>query len=164
MPEPIPPSVNSDGNLTVWLLDATDIADLTSISAALLTDERRVTYSMTPDGFSFRPTTTTEEDPRLALKNVPQTAGSTTFTCTAQYVYGSENDVMDPLVVEGARAIVVARYSVENGEDPEAGQLVDAWAGSWNTPVKDPSTRNSKQTKTTQFLPSQWEPDVELVA
>ena len=159
-----PPAVGSDGTLTVWILPKSAVADPTALKIAELDEALRVTYSMTTDGYNRASTQETQTDARLTLRDVPELPGSVSNSLEVTYVHGSDDDVMDPLVVEGDEVYVVERRAVENATDPATGQIVDVIAGVWGKPRKNAPTTNGNWTKTAKlFVRSVFE-DVALVA
>lgn len=159
--ELVPPSVSHDDHLTVvWVPKAT-LTDPAAPTTSILNAATRVTYSMTSDGWQEGHTQETETDPRLALRDQLESAGRITDTLTTVHLYGSESDVMDPVIQEGVEGYFVVRRSVPNEEDFAAGQKVDVWGVEPGRPSK--GVTNGKQTKTTkQFVKSYLE-DVEVV-
>ena len=164
MLESTPKSVSSDGTFRVWVLGDSDLADPTAPSAAELTSAPSVTYSMTTDGYNRTSDQATETDPRLTLRDVPESPGAVTNSLELTYVHGSDDDVLDPLIVEGELAYVVERRAVNNAEEVAAGQKVDIIAGVWGKPRKNAPTTNGKWTKTAKLFVSSVIEDVELVA
>lgn len=150
--ERTPPSVSSDGTLTVWILPASAVDDPTDIPVSALDEALRVTYSMTTDGYNRTSDQATETDPRLTLRDVPETPGSVTNSLEVTFVHGSDDDVMDPLVVEGDEVLVVERRAVPNEELPDDGQIVDALEGVWGKVRKNAPTANGKWTKTARMF------------
>lgn len=162
MLEPTPKSVSSDGSFRVWVADEAGLADPTAPSAAELAAAPSVTYSMTTDGYARTTDQATETDPRLTLRDVPETPGAVTNSLELTYVHGSDDDVLDPVIVEGARACVIERRAVDNAEEPAAGQIVDVIIGEWGKPRKNAPTTNGKWTKTAKLFVSRVIEDVAL--
>lgn len=160
--ELVPPSVSHDDNLTVVIVPKATLTAPAAPTAAILNSATRVTYSMTADGWNASNSQETETDPRLARRDQGETPGRVTDALETIHVYGSEDDVMDPLVVEGEDIYFVVRYSVPNETAFAAGQTVDVWSV---TPGRKRKTiTGGKQTKTTkQFVKNLLE-DVAVVA
>lgn len=152
MLERTPPSVSSDGTLTVWILPKSAVPDALNIDVEDLDQALRVTYSMTQDGWNRTSDQATETDPRLTLRDVPETPGAVTNTLEVTYVHGSDDDVMDPLVIEGEEVVAIERRAVPNEVLPDEEQLFDVIEGVWGKVRKNAPTANGKWTKTAKLF------------
>lgn len=115
--EETPGSVATDGNLTVWFVPDAEGANPASKAVLDAPTSKRITYSLTPDGWNHTIDEATVEDGRLTLKQVLQEAGVVTDNLELSYVYGAEDDVASVALTEGARGWLVARYAVPNEQD-----------------------------------------------
>lgn len=143
-------SVAADGNLKLWFVPAPDGFDAVEpLSVAVLTaaTTKAFTYSLTPDGWAHTTTENLVEDGRLSLKQTLELPGTVTDTLEITYVYGSEDDVANIALPEGARGFVVARYAVANAEDPEVAQKVDVFTIRAGVQRKNAPTANGVLTK-----------------
>lgn len=160
--ELVPPSVTHDENITVvWVPEETTVNPLAP-TAAILNAATRVTYSMTSDGWQEGHSQETETDQRLGLRNQLESPGRESDTLTTVHNYGSEDDVMDPLIASGNKGHFFVRRSVPNEEDFSATDKVDHWGVTNGKPGK--TVTNGKQTKTTKHFVSAYNPDVAVAA
>ena len=111
--EETPGSVGTDGNLTIWFVPGEE-ADALSKAVLDAPTTKRITYSLTPDGFNHTVDEATIEDGRLALKQQLQRAGTVTDTLELSYVYGADDDVARVALTADAKGWIVARYAVDN--------------------------------------------------
>jgi len=112
--EVTPGSVATDGNLSIWFVPYG--AGTNPASKAILDGltSKRITYSLTPDGFAHTTDEATIEDGRLTLKQVLQQAGVVTDNLELHYVYGAADDVARVALTQGVRGWIVVRYAVDN--------------------------------------------------
>jgi hypothetical protein len=112
--EDTPGSVATDGNLSIWFVPYG--ASTNPASKAILdgATAKRITYSLTPDGFAHTTDEATIEDGRLTLKQVLQQAGTVTDSLELSYVYGASDDVARVALAEGSKGWIVVRYAVDN--------------------------------------------------
>ena len=115
--EETPGSVATDGNLTLWFVPFG--AAVNPASKAVLDGgtTKRITYSLTPDGFAHTIDEATIEDGRLTLRQALQAAGTVTDNLELSYVYGDADDVARVALTEGAKGWIVARYAIPNETD-----------------------------------------------
>lgn len=112
--EATPGSVATDGNLSLWFVPygvSTNPASKAILDGATA---KRITYSLTPDGFAHTTDEATIEDGRLTLKQALQAAGTVTDNLELSYVYGASDDVARVALTETTKGWVVARYAVDN--------------------------------------------------
>lgn len=112
--EATPGSVATDGNLSIWFVPYG--AGTNPASKAIIEGltSKRITYSLTPDGFSHTTEEATVEDGRLTLKQALQQAGTVTDNLELSYVYGAADDVARVALTEGVKGWIVVRYAVDN--------------------------------------------------
>jgi hypothetical protein len=112
--EVTPGSVGTDGNLSLWFVPYG--ASTNPASKAILegVTAKRITYSLTPDGFAHTTDEATIDDARLALKQALQQAGTVTDNLELHYVYGAADDVARVALTEGVKGWIVVRYAVDN--------------------------------------------------
>lgn len=144
--EETPGSVGTDGNLALWFVP--DGASTNPASKAVLdaVTTKRITYSLTPDGFNHTIDEATIEDGRLTLKQQLQEAGVVTDNLELSYVYGADDDVAKVALVEGVRGWIVARYATANEADVTVGDLVDI------IPIKCGVQRKSAPARNATFV------------
>jgi len=112
--ETTPGSVATDGNLAIWFVPygaGTNPASKAIIDGGTT---KRITYSLTPDGFNHTTDEATVEDGRLTLKQQLQAAGVVTDNLELSYVYGATDDVARVALAEGTKGWLVVRYAVDN--------------------------------------------------
>ena len=123
--EETPGSVGTDGNLTLWFVPYGAAVDPTSKAVLDGVTTKRITYSLTPDGFAHTIDEATIEDGRLTLRQALQAAGTVTDNLELSYVYGADDDVARVALTEGAKGWIVARYAVPNETDVTVADPVD---------------------------------------
>lgn len=122
--EPIPGSVQTLENL---LIIGTPDAD-NPLSVADLTDTtaKSITYSVTPDGWSFPISEATIEDARLTAAQVGSLPGRTTYgPIEITYVHGTGSDVAKTFLTPGTTVNLTIRDSISNATAPTIGQKAD---------------------------------------
>lgn len=112
--ETTPGSVATDGNLSLWFVPYVALANPASKAVLDAGTTKRITYSLTPDGFAHTVDEATVEDGRLTLRQQLQQAGVITDTLELSYVYGATDDVARVALTEGTLGWIVARYAVDN--------------------------------------------------
>lgn len=122
--ETIPGSVQTLENL---LIIGTPTAD-NPLSVADLTDTtaKSLTYSFTPDGWSFPITQAEIEDARLTAGQVGSVPGRAKYgPIEVTYVHGSGSDVAKAFLTPGTTVNLTIRDSVSNATAPTAAQKAD---------------------------------------
>jgi hypothetical protein len=151
--EETPGSVATDGNLSLWFVPYGASVDPASKAVLDGATTKRITYSLTPDGFAHTIDEATIEDGRLTLRQALQEAGTVTDNLELSYVYGAEDDVARVALVKDARGWIVARYAVANEADVTIGDKVDLLPIKCGVQRKSAPTRNSVFTITQkQFI------------
>ena len=112
--EATPGSVATDGYLSLWFVPYG--VGVNPASKAIIdgVSTKRITYSLTPDGFAHTIDEATIEDGRLTLRQALQKAGVITDNLELSYVYGATDDVARVALTENATGWIVARYAVDN--------------------------------------------------
>lgn len=150
--EETPGSVATDGNLTVWFVPFAEAANPASKAILDAPTSKRITYSLTPDGWNHTIDEATVEDGRLTLKQVLQEAGVVTDNLELSYVYGAADDVAAVALTEGARGWLVARYAVPNETAVTVADLVDIIDIKCGVQRKTAPARNATFTKTQKMF------------
>jgi hypothetical protein len=119
--EETPGSVATDGNLSLWFVPFGEAVNPASKATLEEAATKRITYSLTPDGFAHTIDEATVEDGRLTLRQALQQAGTVTDNLELSYVYGATDDVARVALTEGAKGWIVVRYAVANEAPVTAG-------------------------------------------
>ncbi|MGW8430936.1 phage tail tube protein [Curtobacterium citreum] len=152
----VQPSVGMDSNLLILCglasnmptdFTATKISDL---SKATVVD---VTYALTSDGFKEGVKEDTVTDDRLSLLGVLAQPGRVTEDLTVRYVFGSANDVADPLLVPGANVVFAVRRAVPHNQALAAGDKFDYFPVKCGQKQNDAYAANAKFTRTQAMYP-----------
>lgn len=149
----LPPSVDVDSNfallgapksaVTTWPPKITDLEAPTTVD---------LTYSLTTDGWNHGKSQDATTDPRFALRQVLGGFGPTTHTASLTYVYGSDEDIADPLLQEGEEYILFARYATPWEQEFSADDLWDIFDVIAGTKVRN-TAAGGKFTKTQALAP-----------
>jgi hypothetical protein len=149
--EETPGSVGTDGNLTIWFVPGEE-ADALSKAVLDAPTTKRITYSLTPDGFNHTTDEATIEDGRLTLKQQLQQAGTVTDNLELSYVYGAADDVANVALAEGTKGKIVVRYAEANETDVTVADLVDVIPVRCGVQRKAAPARNAVFTKTQKMF------------
>lgn len=164
--EATPASVPSDGTFLLLWVPALGIADPSAPTVTELTagTVKKLTYSLTPDGFNHSTTEDTIDDGRLSIVQMLQRAGTVTDTLEVKYVFGSAGDIAAAALTPGTSGFLVPRYAIPNETDITATtQKVDVLPISCGIQRKNPPTRNGVWTKSqTLFITSVVQRDVAI--
>lgn len=123
--EAVPESVETMDNLRIAFvpdgeLDPLSVADLADSTV------KDITYSLTPDGWSFPRTETEITDPRLTLAQEGSRPGREKIgPIVVKYVYGSDADVAKAALAKGTVGTIIYRDAVPNATAWTAAQTVD---------------------------------------
>lgn len=152
--ETAPGAVDTDGTLLILIVPENGLANPAAPTLSELTagTVKRITYSLTPDGWAHTTNEDSGTDDRLTLPTVFESRGKVTDSVELTYVYGSEDDVVDPLLVPGFKGFIVPRYAVENAVDLAADQEVDVIPFEAGVKRKNPPAANAKWTKTQKLF------------
>lgn len=150
----VPGAVDQDGTFLVLFVPDAGVADVDAPKAAELNaaTAKDLTYSLTTSGYNRTTSQATDTDERLTLADVLETPGRVTESIELQYVHGSEDDIADPVLVEGAKGFIVERRAVDITAPFAAGQDVDIIPVTVGVPRKDNPTSNGKWTKTVRLF------------
>lgn len=124
--ETVTPGVISDGNGLILFVPT--IANPAAPTVAELTagTVKKLTYSITGDGYNHTITSATVTANRLFLKQVLQYDTTITDELSITYVYtNTTDDVVRIALAEGVTGYIVERWAVDNGAAIAAAQLVD---------------------------------------
>jgi len=150
--ETTPGSVATDGNLAIWFVPygaGTNPASKAIIDGGTT---KRITYSLTPDGFNHTTDEATIEDGRLTLKQQLQQAGTVTDNLELSYVYGAADDVANVALAEGTKGKIVVRYAEANETDVTVADKVDVIPVRCGVQRKAAPARNAVFTKTQKMF------------
>lgn len=152
-----PRSIATDDNLLIMcapLSAVTSWPDAPTVSELAAASFVDVTYSLTA-GSGWAEATNEDDitDERLTLSEVFSKGGRTTNTLSLQYVYGTEDDVADPLFVERELLVFAVRFAVEHDEPIAAGQKFDFWLVEAGRKQRDQAAANAVFTKTQAMRP-----------
>jgi hypothetical protein len=149
----LPPSVDVDGNfallaapksaVTTWPPKFSDVTAPTTVD---------ITYSLTTDGWSHGKAQDATTDPRFALRQVLGGFGAVTHTASLTYVYGSDEDVADPLLQEGEEYVLFARYATPWDDELAQTDKFDVFSVITGTKVRNTAV-GGKFTKTQALAP-----------
>lgn len=163
-----PPAVDTDGNFLVLFVPKGGIADVNHPTVSELTANtvKKGTYSMSADGWAFSRDQATGTDDRLTLPQTFVTLGRVTDSLEITYVFGTDEDVLDPLLVAGWEGYVVPRYAIPNEAPLTAGQKVTVIPVIAGVKRVNPPATNEKWTKTQTLAVSApgTQDDVEIAA
>ena len=160
-------SVPTDDHFKLWFVpeDAEGATTVASVATLTAPTTKAFTYSLTPDGWNHSTTEEVVDDSRLCLKQSLELPGRIADTLEVTYVFGSEDDVANVVLPQGAKGHIVARYAVENGVEPTTGDMVDVFPIEAGVQRKNAPVANGTWTKTQKlFLRGAVQRDVELTA
>lgn len=150
----IPGNVETDGNLLLLLAPMSTITSWPPKQGDLeLETTIDITYSLTVDGWNHTKTQEDTTDERLTLREVLGGFGKVTHALSLTYFYGSPDDVVDPLLVEGDEYAVFARYAKPYEQDIAPTDEWDILRMIAGTKVRNAPAANGKWTKTQALKP-----------
>jgi hypothetical protein len=148
--ETVPAGVVSDGNGLVLFVPT--IADPTAPTTTELTagTVKKLTYSITGDGYKHDITVNTVTINRLTLKQVLQYDGTVTDDLEITYVWGlpTTGDIARLALPVGTTGYIVERWNVANGTAPAVGDIVDVIPIKAGLQRKNAPTANAENTIT----------------
>lgn len=147
--ETVTPGVISDGNGLILFVPT--IANPAAPTVAELTagTVKKLTYSVTGDGYSHTATPATVTATRLFLKQVLQYDTTVTDELSITYVYtNTTDDVVRIALAEGVTGFIVERFAVANDAAIAAGQLVDVIPIKAGISTKNPPATGQELTRT----------------
>jgi hypothetical protein len=160
---PTPGSVSTVGMFRIaFVPKGSNPRSLAILNGATTKD---ITYSLTPGG--WRPNTTENSiaDGRFTQKQVLNRKGNFSQALETQYVYGAEDDIAYPVLVEDVEGYIVVRESEDNATDWAIGQDVDVFAIQCGKQRKDPPAENAVKTVTQGlYITAPTDVDAVLVA
>jgi hypothetical protein len=161
--DPIPASFQSDGLWTITYVPTGS----NPLSAAILNGatSKDVTYSFTPDGFTYSVTQADVPDPRLTLVQSLTRPGKTSETLSIKYVDSTDATSLAVLFTPALNGYLVIRRAVANGTAYAAGQIVDVLTFTLGVQAPDAPTENGIDTITQGvYLTSATQRKVPVVA
>ena len=147
--EPIQPGKASDGNGLVLFVPT--LADPSKPKVSELTGAtvKKLTYGLTPDGFTASATENTVTTGRYTLEQAIELSGTVTDTLSIKYVYtGESTDVVRTTLPFGTTGFIVQRLGYANDAAIAASQLVSVYPISAGRQLPDAPTANSELTIT----------------
>lgn len=157
--EIVPESVPYDDNMRITAV----AKGVNAKSAAVLAAGTDLTYSL--KAFNRTQTEAVIEDERLTLKQVLQRAGKLSENVEVQFVFGDDEDVAAPLLLNKSEHQIAVRYSTPNATEWTAAQVADVIHIRCGIQRKDAPVTNGVQTITqTWFITKVSEPDIAIVA
>lgn len=162
----VPGSVPTDDHFKLWFVpDDGGTSDPLSVAVLTAATTKAITFSLTPDGYDHQTTEDVVDDARLCLKQSLELPGRVSDTLELTYVFGSEDDVANISLPEGAAGYIVARPAVANDVEPTVGDLVDVFKIKAGVQRKNAPVANGVWTKTQKmFQRAKVQRDVALVA
>ena len=147
--EIVPSGTPSNGQVLVVFVPTilnTSAPKLTELTAATV---RRLTYSITGDGYTRTTTINEVTANRLTLPQQLQYDGTEVDTLSITYVYtNTAGDVVRLALPRGTSGFIVERWTVPNATDYAVGQIVDVIPITASVPVKDAPVMNQELTRT----------------
>ena len=146
--EPVQKGFAADGHGIVLWVDS--IADPEKPTAAEIASGERVTYGLTPDGFTHDVSIATVTSGRYTLDQALEYDGIVTDTLEVRWVYNRENptDVESLLGVAGVDGFIVHALGYENGHELTTGDVVNAVIPVTTSVPRDvPPAQNSEAVK-----------------
>ena len=129
MPEPVQRGTAANGHGIVLFIEGFDsIADPASPTESEIAAGERITYGLTPDGFTHDTSVAVITTGRYTLDQALELDGIVTDTVEVQWVYNRANptDVELLLGKPGVEGYIVHALGYENGHDLESGDTVNA--------------------------------------
>jgi len=150
----IPENIESDGTLLLLAAPRSSFATWPPTAAQLnAATTKDITYSLTSDGWNHAKTQETTTDDRLTLREILAKPGRVTHAVGIKYFYGSEEDVADPLFIEGEEIVICPRYAVPYEQETAAGDKFDFLVLECGTKRRDAPAANGRWTKSQDLHP-----------
>lgn len=148
-------AVAADGNVLVLACPAATITDPTAPTAIALmtTAVKDITYDLTATGLTWTTAQDSVPNDRFTNRQSFSNPGRKTVTTSLQYVYGSDDDIADPLFVEGEEYILAVRYAVDHDQEIAVGDLFDLIKVKAGHIAKDTPAANTNLSKTLTLFP-----------
>lgn len=147
--ENVPGSVETTDNLRIAFVPTGNPLSVANLNASTT---KLITYSLTPDGWSFPQTETEITDERLTLGDGGSRPGrGKNGPIAVKYVYGTVADVAKAALAAGVEGTIVYRDVLGNEVDWATGQKVDLIEITCGRQRKDPPPADGLYT-TSQVL------------
>lgn len=147
--EIVPQGTPSDGQGLVLFVPA--IADPFNPTVAELTATgvKKLTYSITGDGYTHTVTINAVTANRLTLPQTLQYDGTEVDDLSITYVYtNTDSDVVRLALPRGQEGFIVERWAVPNATEVTAGQIVDVIPITASVSLKNAPVANQELTRT----------------
>lgn len=149
----LPPSVDVDSNFALLAAPKSTILTWPPKFSDVIADTTvDITYSLTTDGWTHGKSQDVTTDPRFSLRENLGGFGPVTHTPSLTYVYGSDEDIADPLLQEDEEYVLFARYATPWEQEFAATDKFDVFGVVAGTKVRN-TAAGGKFTKTQALAP-----------
>lgn len=148
-------AVAADGNVLVLAGPAATITNINAPTSTQLksTGMKDITYDLTASGFVWTTAQDSVPNERFTLNSTLSSPGRKTVTTSLQFVYGSPDDVADPLFVENTNYVIAVRFAVDHDQPIAAADIWDLIIVKAGHKSKDAPAANTELTKTQMLFP-----------
>lgn len=147
--EVTPPGVVSDGNGLVLFVPTIADPSAPTVAELTATGVKRLTYSITGDGYNHTVTVNTVTANRLTLKQQIEYDGTEVDTLEITYAYtNTDADVVRLALPAGQEGYIVERWAIPNEDALVSDQIVDVIPIKASIPRKNAPTTNTELTRT----------------
>jgi len=149
--EAVPAGQVSDGFGLVLFVPAAGLADPAAPTVAELTagTVKKLTYSITGDGYKHTTTINKVKTYRLTLKQEIQYDGTEVDDLTITYAYtNTAGDVIRTALPVNTTGWIVERWAIDNATAIAAAQIIDVIPIKASLPLKDAPVRDQELTRT----------------
>ena len=147
--EEIPEGAVSDGNGLVLFVPTIANPAAPTVAELSAGTVKKLTYSITGDGYNHTVTINKVTANRLTLKQQIQYDGTETDDLSITYVYtNTEDDVIRIALPQGTTGYIVERWAIPNETAITAAQIVDVIPIKASVPTKNAPVTNQELTRT----------------
>lgn len=164
--ETVAQGVVADGHGLVLFVPAIANPAAPTVTELSAVGVKKLTYSLTPDGFAHDTSVATVTSGRWTLAQALEYDGIITDTVEVTYVYtNTESDVARLTLTPGIEGFIVKRLAIENGEAIVADQIVTVLPIKASIQRDVPPTQNSELAKIQKLnITGKVQRDVKVVA